>query len=52
MEDCCIVLVVYSCLCIITGAGAAVYECIDGIEKPRKNCQQKVAEVVTTVQPV
>ena len=51
MEDCCIVLVFYTCMYIITGTVAGVYEIANNIEvtPPAK---QKEVDTVTTTQPV
>ena len=50
MEDCCIVLVFYTCMCILTGTAAGVYEIVNNIEVIPPAQQEKV-ETVTTTQP-
>ena len=51
MEECCIVLLVYSCMCCLTGTVAAVCEIVNNIEvtPPAK---QEEADTVTTTQPI
>ena len=51
MEDCCIVLSFYSCMCIITGTVAIVYEIVDNIEVIPLAKQEEV-DTVTTTQPI
>jgi hypothetical protein len=51
MEDCCIALVFYSCMCIITGTVAIVYDIVDNIEVIPLAKQEEEVDTVTTTQP-
>ena len=51
MEDCCIVLVVYSCMCIVTGVVAGAYEIANNAKATQPAKQEKV-DTVTTTQPI
>ena len=51
MEDCCIVLVVYSCMCIFTGVVAGVCEIVNNIQATQPAKQEEV-DTVTTTQPI
>ena len=51
MEDCCIILLFYSCMCCLTGTVAGVYEIVNNIEVT-PTAKQKEADTVTTTQPI
>ena len=51
MEDCCIVLLVYSCMCIFTGVVAGVYEIVNNA-KATQPAKQEEVDTVTTTQPI
>ena len=50
MEECCIVLLFYSCMCCLTGTVAGVYDIVNNI-KVIPLAKPEEADTVTTAQP-
>ena len=53
MDDCCIVLLVYSFLVCVSGTGTIIHHCIQSAEESHRECQRKKAtQNAITAQPV